>query len=241
MSLHPRAILLDMDDTILDDTGSVEPAWQEVCEAATKDIARLDADALLAAILRTRDWFWSDPERHRIGRANLRAASRQIVQDALASLGFDLPELAATIAETYRDYRDAALRPFPGAIETLRDLRRREIRLGLVTNGSGPAQRAKIERFGLAPYFDHILIEGEFGVGKPEKEVYLAAMAALDTSPERTWMVGDNLEWDVGAPGRLGLYTVWISRSGGTLPPDAPARPNQIIRTLAELPLLLDG
>lgn len=236
----PHAILLDLDDTILDDSGSVDSAWCTVCETAAKDVNGLHAEDLLAAIMRKRDWYWSDPERHRVGRANLRAASRGIVQEALTSLGFDLPELATTIAESYRDLRDAAILLFPGAIDTLVDLRRRGISLGLITNGSGPAQRAKIERFGLVPYFDHILIEGEFGFGKPDSEVYLAAMAALGSSPERTWMVGDNLEWEVGAPGRLGLYTVWVDRTGRGLPPEATAQPNQILRTLAELPSLLD-
>ena len=241
MTRHPRAILLDLDDTILDDSSNVESAWREACEGAAKEIRGLDTDALLAAIFRIRDWFWSDPERHRIGRADLRAASRRIVQDALASLGFDAPELARAIAEAYRDFRDAAIRPIPGAIETLQHLRRRDIRLGLVTNGSSAAQRAKIERFGLAPFFDHILIEGEFGVGKPEKEVYLAAMAALGSTPAYTWMVGDNLEWEVGAPGRLGMYTVWVDRNGQGLPPSATAQPHRIVRCVAEVPSLLDG
>src|SRR2546426_7554913 len=34
------------------------------------------------------------------------------------------------------------------------------------------------------------------------------------------WMVGDHLEWDVGAPQRLGLSGVWVDRGGRGLPPD---------------------
>ena len=53
-------------------------------------------------------------------------------------------------------------------------------------------QRGKIQRFGLEPCFDYILIEEEFGVGKPDERVYLHAIGQLDTHPSKSWMVGDN-------------------------------------------------
>src|SRR5689334_4374701 len=115
----PRAILLDLDDTILDDEGSVEASWRAVCADAARDIAGLDAVRLFDAIVRVREWFWSDPERAREGRQDLRAASGRIVHAALTSLGHDNPELARAIAHAYRDRRDDAVQPFPGAIEVL--------------------------------------------------------------------------------------------------------------------------
>ncbi len=231
----PQAILFDLDDTILDDGGSVEPAWRAVCEEAAKQVPGLGGDELLAAIARTRDWYWADPDRHREGRLDLRAASRRIVRRALSSLGFDLPELARAIAETYRDLRAGAIRPFPGALETLGGLRALGVGLALITNGSGPAQRAKIERFDLGRYFDHILIEGEFGTGKPDRSVYLAAMEAVRSQPDGTWIVGDNLEWDIAAPQRLGLYAVWVDHARTGLPEGAEVQPDRIIHSLTEL------
>ncbi|MGA9348435.1 MAG: HAD-IA family hydrolase [Anaerolineae bacterium] len=47
------------------------------------------------------------------------------------------------------------------------------------------------------------MIKGEFGVGKPDDRVYLHALDQLNVKPEETWMVGDNLEWDVRAPQRM--------------------------------------
>src|SRR3972149_256866 len=70
------------------------------------------------------------------------------------------------IANRYRDLREAGIRPFPGALETLTALRSRGVRLALVTNGSGLAQRAKIDRFRLGADFDCILIAGECGGGE---------------------------------------------------------------------------
>ncbi len=231
----PQAILFDLDDTIIDDSSSVEPAWRSVCEEAAGQVQGLDADALLAALAPVRAQFWSDPDRHREGRLDLRQATSRIVDEALRSLGLDLPALAKDTAHRYRDLREAGVRPFPRAIETLEGLREMGVRLGLITNGSGPGQRAKVERFDLARHFDHILIEGEFGCGKPDERVYLTTMRSLGSQPDQTWSVGDNLEWDIAAPQRLGLYAIWVDGSGAGLPAGSEVRPDRIIRSIAEL------
>jgi putative hydrolase of the HAD superfamily len=125
--------------------------------------------------------------------------------------------------------------PFPGACETVDALKRRGVRLALVTNGPGPQQRSKVKRFELAHRFDHIQIEGEHGFGKPEERAYLHAMQALGVRPDETWMVGDNLEWEVAAPQRLGITGIWHDVLGEGLPPGSAVRPDRIIRSLTEL------
>ncbi len=233
--IAPQAIIFDLDDTIIDDSSSVEPAWRTVCKEAAAQVQGLEADALLAALAPARRRFWSDPDRHREGRLDLRKATSGIVEEALRSLGLDLPTLARNTAHRYRDLREAGVRLFPGAIEALEGLRAMGVRLGLITNGSAEGQRAKVERFDLARHFNHILIEGEFGCGKPDERVYRAAMRALGSEPEQTWSVGDNLEWDVAAPQRLGLYAIWVDPPGAGLPAGATVRPDRIIRSIAEL------
>jgi putative hydrolase of the HAD superfamily len=131
--------------------------------------------------------------------------------------------------------REDALQPFPGAIEALRHLRGQGVRLALITNGNADAQRRKIDRFDLSPLFDSILIEGEFGVGKPDERVYLHALDQLNVKPEEAWMVGDDLEWDVRAPQRLGMFAIWLDFAGRGLPESSLVRPDRIIRSLSEL------
>jgi putative hydrolase of the HAD superfamily len=48
-------------------------------------------------------------------------------------------------------------------------------------------------------------------------------------------MVGDNLEWDVAAPQRLGLSAVWIDGPGQGLPTGSPVRPDRIVRAFPDL------
>jgi len=118
----------------------------------------------------------------------------------------------------------------------LEALRTRGLPLALVTNGDALQQRDKIQRHDLARYFGAIVIEGEFGCGKPQERVYREALRQLGVGPHGVWMVGDNVEWDVVAPQRLGFTGVWIDREGAGLPPThADARPHRIIRSLSEL------
>jgi putative hydrolase of the HAD superfamily len=144
--------------------------------------------------------------------------------------------LATAIARDYAARRREAMRLYPEARTVLDALRARGVPLALVTNGDALQQRDKITRHDLARYFDAILIEGEFGCGKPEERVYREVLQQLGVAPEGVCMVGDNLEWDVLAPQRLGLAGIWIDREGTGLPPaHADARPHRIIRSLSEL------
>jgi putative hydrolase of the HAD superfamily len=228
----PKALLLDLDDTILDDSGGLADGWKRACGAATEH--GVDAARLLEEVHRYRLWYWSDPERHREGRLDLRAASAHIVGEALKALGHEKPELAAAIGGRYRDLRDAAIRPLPGAVEALEAFRAAGVKLALLTNGAAAAQRRKIERFDLAKYFDHVHVEGERGFGKPDERVYAGAVAALGVSRGEAWSVGDNLVWEVAVPKRMGFFTVWVNRHDATTR-EAEERPDRVVRSIAEL------
>lgn len=231
---RPQVILLDLDDTILDDSGGAEPAWRAVCAEAAAELGGTDPDVLFAAVDEVRTWFWDDPERHRTGRADLHAASRSIIEEALRRTGADAGDgLADRLAGRYRTLRDESIAPLPGALQTLDDLRNAGVRLGLITNGAADVQRAKIERFDLARHFDYIGIEGERGFGKPDPRAYRAALDALGCRPEDAWMAGDRLDWDVLAPMGAGIAGVWVNPAD--LPPDGAEAGYRIVRTIAEL------
>ena len=104
-----------------------------------------------------------------------------------------------------------------------------------MTNGGAAGQRAKIERYDLEPLFDYILIEGEFGVGKPDRRVFEHVLERLDVAPRDAWMVGDKLDFDIATPKLLGMHTVWIDVKRTGLTADAPAHPDRVIRSIAEL------
>jgi putative hydrolase of the HAD superfamily len=237
----PRGILIDLDDTIISAFGQAENQWQRVIAAYAERLLPHQPERVIAAIQTYSAYLWEDQARHKDWRHRIGEARRHIVESAFAELeasgGPAAPKqaLCHLIADHFNAVHDAELRMFPGAHEALDRLKELGVKLALITNGAAAPQRRKVERFALAHRFDHIQIEGEHGFGKPEEQAYRHALAALGVDASDAWMVGDNLEWEVVAPQRLGIYAIWYDGHGVGLPADSPIRPDRIIRSLSEL------
>jgi putative hydrolase of the HAD superfamily len=227
-------IILDLDDTIINFTGLSEACWRIICDEAAPELG-LEGAQLHAALMVERVAFWSDPESNRVGRHNLTDASRTIVSRAFKTLGAGSDEQAAALSRLYSERRHALIHVFPESISTIEALRARGHRLAMITNGGAESQRAKIVRFDLAKHFDCVLVEGEFGIGKPDERVYRHVLAELGAEPHDAMMVGDDLERDVAGPQRVGMRGVWIDRAGAGLPPGGTIRPDRVIRALSDL------
>jgi putative hydrolase of the HAD superfamily len=235
VSVPPQAILVDLDDTIIE-AGRAPAVLLRVAIEQAAALAPHAPAELAVRLDAAFDLFWSDPERANIARFDLPAASRQIVRETFDRLHPALThEIADRFADRFTATREEMTRCLPGALESLDALRTRGIKLALITNGPSEIQRAKIERFRLGAYFDHIQIEGETGFGKPDEQAYQHAMATLGVGPHETWIVGDHLEWEVAAPQRLGITAVWCDGFGRGLPPDTATTPDFIVASLAEV------
>ena len=231
----PQAILFDLDDTILADSESADLIWRRICRKVAPRVDGQTPEGLFEAIEAIRTWFWADADRHRRGRLNLRSARREIVSRAFRQLRIDDPDLVIEVSDAYTSEREDTVAPFPGAIETLRILGDKGVRLGMITNGAAEGQRRKIDKFGLSDFFSYILVEGEFGVGKPDGRVYLQALKKLGVAPTDSWMAGDNLEWDVEAPQRLGIYAIWVDFEGKGLPESTHVVPDRIVTNISQI------
>lgn len=236
------AVLLDLDDTILDNHAGLAEVWDRVSAELASRLGDVSPQAVRAELEAASEWYWADDERHRRGRLDMAGSRRTVVARVLETLGRPDPRLAEEVTALYCELRDAAYAPFPGALEALARLRARAPALGLVTNGAAEAQRAKIERFRLAAWFDVIAIEGEVGAGKPDPRHFGHALAALDADPAATLMAGDNYQCDVVGALALGMHAVWIDRRrrvappiAGAAPAAAPPRPHRTLASFVEL------
>ena len=238
MTHLPRAMLIDMDDTILSAYGRPEIAWNKIAAEFAGEFAPLLPQQVAAAVLDSARQFWASADAE--WRLKLAEARQVVVRNgftALAAAGRPaLPiDLALRFADRFTAYREEETFVFPGAHDAIDALKALGVKLALVTNGAADIQRAKVERFALTHRFDHIQIEGEHGFGKPEERAYLHAMQALGVSAPETWMIGDNLEWEIEVPQRLGIYAIWIDAHGEGLPAGTSIKPDRIIRSLTEL------
>jgi len=208
MANLPRAILFDLDDTLIRAYAQPEDAWRRLLHFFAAHLDAHDAAAIervRVAIMEEARTFWNNRPEAAKWRLDIPAARRLSTRRGLARLGYRDEALADRIADAFTELRRAEYRLYPDAHATIDALRGHGVKLALVTNGAGETQRAKIERFELGHRFDHIQIEGEFGLGKPEPDVYRHALGRLGCAACDAWMVGDNYEWEVEAPQKLGV------------------------------------
>jgi putative hydrolase of the HAD superfamily len=235
----PAAILFDLDDTIIQAYAKPEDAWGRLLGRFADQLQDPTEPDFLArtqrAILDEARTFWGDPANAAKWRLNITGARRLVVRRALARLARSDDTLADQIGDAFTEMRRQEYKLFPDAHATIDRLRGAGVRLALVTNGPSETQRAKVARFDLEHRFDHIQIEGEFGKGKPEPEVYVHALARLGVPAGDSWMIGDNVEWEVAAPQRLGMRGIWYDPHGVGLPANSPVRPDRILSRLSEI------
>ncbi len=206
---NPKAIIFDLDDTLILSDESVEQTWKKACADYSERHSCVGIDVICNKIREIFIWFWSDPDRHKEGRNDMQNTRCKIVRMAFEELGIKDQDGADKIADNYAIIRTKMLVLFPNVYETLTEIRQKGIKLGMLTNGESQIQRNKINRFNLNQYFDYIQVEGEVGFGKPEKIAYTTILEVLGFSPNEVWIVGDNIEWEVRAPQELGIFSIW--------------------------------
>ena len=215
-----RAVVMDLDDTLISAYRRPDLVWRVVCQRFRSELGVLEPDEAAHALTRAGAAFWDDPDRHALGRLDPAGARRIIVAEAFRTLGEGgrrppSPQIGELMADAFSLQRDRGMRLEPGAVAVLVHLREAGYRLALLTNGTGPLQRAKIERFDLTSRFHHIQIEGEVGLGKPDPAAFIKVFEALAVHPVAVCMVGDSLEGDIRPSRMLGCRTALYN-------PDAP-------------------
>ncbi|MGW5052099.1 HAD family hydrolase [Actinokineospora sp. NPDC004072] len=219
-----HAICLDVDDTVIDFTGSARMALLE---------------------LTGRDDLWADwqaiTEDHSAraiaGEFDHDTMRRVRTKAFLDAQGADFDEATVAVLEDRRRDRMAHLgRAFPDAARTLDWLRAAGLKIAAVTNASHPDQRARLARVGLARFFDAVISAGALGVAKPDPAIFHTACAQLGVPPARTMHVGDRIDLDARAATAAGLHGVWLDRNARP----TPAEPGiHVIDSLDDLPTLL--
>jgi putative hydrolase of the HAD superfamily len=228
----PSVLLFDLDDTILRFTAGQPNFWALALREHLPE--RSDHGALLAAIRVASDEFWEPAERAFWGRQNMQEARRGIARAALSAHGVAL-NCCERIADDMTRWKEDAVRPFDGALETLARLCDGGHRLALITNGCSAFQRRKLARFSLEQFFELVLIEGELGYGKPDGRVFGSALAHFGIDAGATWMIGDNLDGDIAGARALGIRGVWHDAYGGGLPAGSRVVPDRVVTCISAL------
>jgi putative hydrolase of the HAD superfamily len=110
-------------------------------------------------------------------------------------------------------YLREALVPRPGAVQTLRTLRRRGYGIGLITVCSEDIEHLWPESQ-FAGLFDAEIFSSAFGAKKPDPRIYLACCAQLGVEPADAVFVGDGANDELAGARRVGMRAILIHRPG---------------------------
>ena len=107
-----KALLVDLDDTLLDYTSGIEGSWREACEAIAGAVRRGHRRRSGPRSSTARRWFWDDAARQVEGRRDMVArVGRRSPPARSSSVGAVDAALARAIAEDYAERRRAAYLP----------------------------------------------------------------------------------------------------------------------------------
>ncbi|MFD0711659.1 HAD family hydrolase [Paenibacillus sp. GCM10027626] len=245
-----KAVLFDLDDTLLWDDRSVQEAFAATCETAAAKTG-IDPDKLEEAVraearklyesyetitftkmigINPFEGLWGNftagkqPEFRKMEQL-VPGYRKDAWTNGLKALGIDDAELGAELAEQFPAERRKRPIVYEETFRVLDQLKGK-YKLLLLTNGSPDLQQEKLDGVPeLIPYFDHIIISGEFGRGKPAAEIFEHALERLGLEAEDGIMVGDKLTTDILGANTIGMTSVWINRDG-------KQRTDEIIPTL---------
>ncbi|MEU7088037.1 HAD family hydrolase [Streptomyces achromogenes] len=122
--------------------------------------------------------------------------------------------LEASTADLWQDYVDlmaTAVACRPEVLDGLARLRAAAWTIGVITNGAGDIQRAKLAGTGLASLIDGVAASGDLEIRKPDRRLFeLGATRCGVSLADGGWMVGDNPAGDIGGGHQAGLRTIWL-------------------------------
>lgn len=203
----PKAVLWDLDGTLVDSEHYHWLAWRDTMQAKGVEITR---DQFLA----TFGWRNDAILAHWLG-PKLNPAEAQHLGDAKEARFRQL-------------VRGGKIAPLPGAAEWVRLLDQEGWLQAIASSAPRANVEALLQTLGLADYFRAIVSAEDVRRGKPDPEVFLAAASRLGVTPREAIVVED-AAMGVEAARRAGMRSIGV-KAGGKLPADVS------VDSLADLP-----
>jgi putative hydrolase of the HAD superfamily len=179
-------------------------------EASTDELSAHEAQARTEIERRVREGgrvgeAWRDYFRFILGRAGLPVGDHDAVIDSLWEAHQRVGLWTVAI---------------PGAVETVRELRERGYRVGVVSNAEGRVEH-DLGAAGFDGMLETVVDSHVVGIEKPEPKIFEIALERLGSRAETTVFVGDVPSVDVAGARRAGIFPVLLDRHD--LYPDADA------------------
>ena len=199
-----RAILLDLDDTLLDDRGATAKGFVAFLSAHRQKCAFVDDEEALTAWRNAAGRHWL---RYEQGELSFQEQRRWRIRDFLGDVRLGDADADAAF-RIYQQAYENSWRLLPDVSEFL--TRTRALPKVIITNGDRATQLRKAEVTGLSAHVRGVITPADCGHWKPSIGIFRAAMELLKAKPEECLMIGDDLRRDVEPAAALGMRSFHV-------------------------------
>jgi len=236
--IPPRAVVFDLGGTLInwpDWEGGAPAKWSAAYDAVAARIPGIDRDAFIAAMRGAEKRHWQ-----RVDAEHWSGPPTSLVSDGYRAL--DVRAENGLLVATMDAYARAVAgwsTVFPDTAVTLRLLRERGYRLGLLSNTWWAAEwhNADLAAHGLTGLLDEIVYTSDLPHSKPHASVFAEIARRLDVAADACVMIGDRQIDDVSGAKAAGMRGIWRRNESGF--PTWDGAPDAVVDRLAELPELL--
>ncbi len=230
-----KAILFDLDDTLYDYEKTHKRAMNEVYALLKREIG----------IPRKKFLDLFDKSKHEVKMELEGTASahnrvlyfQRFVEKTHGTLEANL------IKRLYRAYWDFFVRDMvigEGVLETLKELKKRNLKIILVSDMTTYVQLRKIIKLRINKYVDYLVTSEETGSEKPHSIMFLQGLKKANCLASEALMIGDSRNKDVAGANSVGIDTVWITKNKNLPKEKGYKKPKYIISKIPELLKILD-
>ena len=189
-----RAVVFDLDQTLLDRTASL------------LEFLRWQAAGMLGSELEDPDAFISRfVELDDNGRVWKDEVYRRLIEEFEIG-GWAMEELLSVYENRFSTFCVPRL----GVRQAIEELVEANYRLGLISNGKTPFQERNFRALGFADHFGSIIVSEAVGLRKPDARIFHLGCSELEVTPEEAAFVGDSPTADIEGAKEAGLRTIFV-------------------------------
>lgn len=197
-------IYFDLDHTLWDFDKNSALAFKAVFE---KHQIEVSVEDFLEAYIPINLGYWEAYRKDQISKENLRFGRLKDSFDVLKIKSSS--EIINTLSVDYIEFLPHHNHLLEGSKELLAYLQGKYI-LHIITNGFEEVQHKKLKNAGINSFFETVTTSEEAGVKKPNRIIFETALLKSAASPEKSLMIGDNLEADVYGARDFGMQHVYF-------------------------------
>ncbi len=224
-------VLFDLDNTLLLKKPSLPEKVWEVVSCVHPEVPMEAVERAYAA-----SELWQGRQIQKENETGVRASDEEYFAGVLSTYRRFLPlddSLSGQLFSVFSRNYAMEYQLMPHVKETLDDLKRKGLRLGIVSNNRPQVKQTLLD-FGLTPYFESIVISEEVGLYKPDPKILELACRELGVPCENSIYVGDH-PFDVLCAHQAHMPAVWFPPNPFFEMPEKAGEPEYEIHSLEEL------